>query len=136
MGGIRSTGLSASLAIAEHVADLLVTDGCEGAGQRRSAQPPTMPPLGEGQRRPSQIPERIAAEPAYGEILCHCEQVSAGELRDACRGPLGARTLGGLRRRTRAMNGRCQAFYCGAAVLGLLAEHSGLSVAELTGLSP
>ena len=135
VGGIRSTGLTASLAIAEHVADLLVADGCEGAGRRGSARPPTMPPLGEGQRRPSQDPERIAADPAYGEILCHCEQVSAGELRDACGGPLGARSPGGLRRRTRAMNGRCQSFFCGARVLAMLAEGSGRSVAELTGLT-
>ena len=134
VGGIRSTGLSASLAIAEHVADLLVADGCSGAGQRRNPHP-----------RPCQHWVRAAtpitgpgASPraSYGRILCHCEQVSAGELQDACGGPLGARNLGGLRRRTRAMNGRCQCFYCGATVLALLAEQSGLSVSELTGLEP
>jgi glycerol-3-phosphate dehydrogenase len=136
VGGIRSTGLTASMAIAEHVADLLVADGCSGAGRRRSPQPPAMPPLGERQERPSQDPVRIAENPSYGRILCHCELVSAGELHDACGGPLGARSLGGIRRRTRAMNGRCQAFYCGATVLSLLAELSGRSVAELTGLEP
>ena len=136
VGGIRSTGLSASMAIAEYVAELLVADGCAGAGRRRGAQPPAMPPLGEGQLRPSQDPVRIAENPLYGTILCHCELVSAGELHDACDGLLGARSLGGLRRRTRVMNGRCQAFYCGATVLALLAELSGRSVAELTGLAP
>ncbi len=136
VGGIRSTGLTASMAIAEHVAELLVADGCVEAGRLRGAEPPAMPPLGEGQQRPALDPVRIAENPSYGRILCHCEQVSAGELHDACRGPLGARSLGGLRRRTRAMNGRCQSFYCGASVLALLADLSGRSVAELTGLEP
>jgi glycerol-3-phosphate dehydrogenase len=48
--------------------------------------------------------------------VCLCERVTAGELRDALGGPVPARTLDGLRRRTRALNGRCQGFHCGAAV--------------------
>jgi glycerol-3-phosphate dehydrogenase len=84
-----------------------------------------MPPLGEAGLRPYQRADLIAADREYGTLVCHCERVSAGEIRDALRSPVPARTLDGLRRRTRALNGRCQGFYCGAEVRARL--ESGLS---------
>jgi glycerol-3-phosphate dehydrogenase len=124
VAGIRSTGLTASLGIAEHVAGLLGEAGlplkpraCVGQGE--GTEPPRMPFLGEGGTRPYQDAARIAADPAYGEIACHCEQVTRGEIRDALASDLPPAGLDGLRRRTRAMNGRCQAFYCGATVSGM-----------------
>ena len=123
VAGIRSTGLTASLGIAEHVAGLLGEAGLplkpRVAGERAA---PRMPYLGEAGRRPYQEAERIAADPAYGEIACHCERVTRGEIRDALAGDIPPASLDGLRRRTRAMNGRCQAFYCGAAVSALFGQ--------------
>jgi len=126
VAGIRSTGLTASLGIAEHVAGLLGEAGLplkprpgsqgEGIGQGEGAKPPRMPYLGEAGTRPCQDAARIAADPAYGQIACHCERVTRGEIRDALASDIPPASLDGLRRRTRAMNGRCQAFYCGAAV--------------------
>jgi glycerol-3-phosphate dehydrogenase len=75
-----------------------------------------MPNLGEAFTRPYQDADRIAADPAYGKIICFCERVTAGELRDACRSIIAPVSLDGLRRRTRVMNGRCQGFFCGAEV--------------------
>jgi glycerol-3-phosphate dehydrogenase len=121
-GGIRSTGLSASLGLAEHVAGLL-----EEAGLRlvprpgQAPAPPAMPYIGEAGMRPYQDAALIAADPAYGEIVCHCERVSRGEIRDALASPVPPADPGGLRRRTRAGNGRCQGFYCAAAVSRLMA---------------
>jgi len=132
VGGIRSTGLTASPAIAEHVAALLAGAGARWSGPPVDPAPPAMPPLGEAQVRPLRDPERIATDPAYGTALCHCEQVSRGEVRDACHGPLAATGLGGVRRRTRAMNGRCQGNWCGAEVVALVAEQTGTDPAELT----
>ena len=85
VAGIRSTGLTASLGIAEHVAGLLGEAGlrAEAARRRRAGAAPRMPYLGEAGRRPYQDAERIAADPAYGEIACHCERVTRGEIRDA-----------------------------------------------------
>ena len=77
-------------------------------------------------------PVAIAADPAYGTALCHCEQVSRGEVRDACHGEVPATGLGGVRRRTRAMNGRCQGFYCGAGVVALVAAETGVDPGVLT----
>ena len=89
-----------------------------------------MPNIGEAFPRPYQDPERIAADPAYGRIVCFCERVTAGEIRDAFASPIPPRDLSGLRRRTRAMNGRCQAFFCGAEIRALLDAHGELSAGE------
>jgi glycerol-3-phosphate dehydrogenase len=64
--------------------------------------------------------------------MCHCERVTAAEVAEACAGALPARDLDGIRRRTRALTGRCQGFYCAASVIGLAATGTGRSAAELT----
>jgi glycerol-3-phosphate dehydrogenase len=122
VGGIRSTGLSASMAIAEHVRSEL---GVAGLVLRpKEGDPPAvdLPYIGEQDPRPYAQTERIAADADYGRIVCFCERVSRGEIRDALAGPLPAVDLDGLRRRTRALMGRCQGFFCGAEVAALLAE--------------
>ena len=62
----------------------------------------------------------IAQDSAYGRVVCFCERVTEGEIRDALRSPLPPADISGLRRRTRATGGRCQGFFCGAAVGALL----------------
>ena len=119
MAGIRSTGLSASLGIAEYVTGLLADAGLRLAG-RPEPDPPVMPYIGQAGTRPYQDAARIAADPEYGRIVCHCERVTRGEIRDALAGPLPPADIDGLRRRTRVLNGRCQGFYCAAAVTELL----------------
>jgi glycerol-3-phosphate dehydrogenase len=79
-----------------------------------------MPALGEAGPRPYRRDDLVSGDPAYGRIICHCERVSMGELRDALVSTVPARSVDGLRRRTRAMNGRCQGFHCGAAVRATL----------------
>ncbi|MEU0005358.1 FAD-dependent oxidoreductase [Streptomyces sp. NPDC006314] len=115
VGGIRSTGLTASLAIAAHVTGLLADAGLD-PGPVKELEPVTMPHLGAALPRPCEQPERVAADPEYGTLVCHCERVSRGEIRDALASTVPPRTLEGLRRRTRARAGRCQGFHCGAAV--------------------
>jgi glycerol-3-phosphate dehydrogenase len=119
-GGIRSTGLSASLGIAEHVTGLLAAAGLPLAG-RPEPDPPVMPYIGQAGTRPYEDAARIAADPDYGRIVCHCERVTRGEIRDALASPLPPADVDGLRRRTRVLNGRCQGFYCAATVAGLFA---------------
>ncbi|MGW0732072.1 FAD-dependent oxidoreductase [Streptomyces sp. NPDC002851] len=115
VGGIRSTGLTASMGIAAYVVELLGEAGLklDAAGE---LAPVRMPNLGEAFPRPYQRADLIAADPAYGRIVCHCERVTQGEIRDALTAPVPPATLDGLRRRTRARAGRCQGFACGAAV--------------------
>ena len=115
VGGIRSTGLTSSLALSEYVRDLLVEGGL-ALREVRGPQIPVMPNLGDAFPRPFERGDLIAADPAYGRIECFCERVTAGEIRDALAGDIPARSWEGLRRRTRAMNGRCQGFFCRAGI--------------------
>ena len=120
VGGIRSTGLTSAMAIAELVRDQLADGGLELHPRDDLPEPPRMPNLGEAFLRPFRDTERIANDPAYGEVVCFCERVTAGEIRDTFRSPIPPSDLNGLRRRTRAMNGRCQGFYCGAEIQAML----------------
>ncbi|MFE3824308.1 FAD-dependent oxidoreductase [Streptomyces sp. NPDC059092] len=121
VGGIRSTGLTASLAIAEHVRGVLAGAGLALEPRADLPEPPVMPNLGEAFTRPYQDTALIAEDAAYGRVVCFCERVTEGEIRDAFLSPLPPAGLDGLRRRTRVMNGRCQGFYCGARTEALLA---------------
>jgi glycerol-3-phosphate dehydrogenase len=123
VAGIRSTGLSASLAIAEHVRDELAAGGLALEPRPERELPAVrMPNLGERAPRPFAEPERIVADPEYGRIVCFCERVTRGEVRDALASPVPPADLDGLRRRTRALMGRCQGFFCGAELAALLEE--------------
>ena len=135
VGGIRSTGLTASMAIAEHVVAGL-RDGGLALARRTAFHEIRMPSIGETQVRPYQDAARIAANPDYGCIVCHCERVTRGEILDTASSAIPARTLDGLRRRTRAGLGRCQGFYCLAEVARLLAGASGRTVSAVVGVEP
>ena len=120
-GGIRSTGLSAAMAIAEHVRDGL---GLGELEPRAGLPELRMPNIGESFARPFALAERIDEDPDYGRVVCFCERVTRGEIRDAFESPIPPCDLDGLRRRTRAHLGRCQGFFCGARLEALLAESS------------
>lgn len=120
LGGIRSTGLTASMALAEHARVLLGDAGLTLEPRDDLPGPPRMPNVGEARPRPYLSGDQIAADPEYGTIVCFCVRVSRGEIRDALASPVPPRDLDGLRRRTRAGMGRCQGFYCGAEVGALM----------------
>jgi glycerol-3-phosphate dehydrogenase len=114
VAGIRSTGLSAALGLGEWAAE----NGSRMLGESRPAPPdddlywPVMPNLSASSPRPYEQPGRSA-------IVCHCEWVTETEICAALDAPIAPGTLGGLKRRTRAMMGRCQGFGCTAAVQSL-----------------
>ncbi len=124
-GCIRSTGLTSSLAVGEHVVALMRAAGLDAEPRVSLPPPPRVPNIGEAGTRPYADAERITRDPAYGEIVCFCERVTAGEIRDALHSTIPARDLGGIRRRTRAGNGRCQGFFCGASVRAELEREIG-----------
>jgi glycerol-3-phosphate dehydrogenase len=125
IGGIRSTGLTASMALAEHAGALLSTAGLVLEPRTSLPSPPRMPNIGEAFPRPYEREDLIAADPEYGAIVCFCERVTRGEIRDALASAIPPTDLDGLRRRTRAAMGRCQGFYCGAEVSGMLGVSDG-----------
>ena len=115
VGGIRSTGLSSSLGIAEYVLELL-SETEINLEKKDDFKTVKMPYIGQAEKRPYESEELIESNSDYGKIVCHCERVTLGEIKDAIHSPVPAKTLEGLRRRTRAMQGRCQGFYCSADV--------------------
>jgi len=104
VGGIRSTGLSAALGIARHVAGLNAGVGFAGA--------PIAKPICPVPDRLSNYHPRDWESPDHGGIVCHCELVTKREILAALSGPMAPTTLQGLKRRTRVCMGRCQGFYC------------------------
>ncbi|MEO3428577.1 NAD(P)/FAD-dependent oxidoreductase [Pelagibius sp. CAU 1746] len=110
VGGIRSTGLSSALGLAREVHRLLVSFGDSYTPPQEAAWPRA--------GVLTDYAERAWARPDNGGIVCHCELVTRREIEAALDGPLAARSLAGLKRRTRATMGRCQGFYC----LGALSQ--------------
>jgi len=124
LGGIRSTGISGAMGIAEYGVELLSGAGLE-LKLKDEFKKVKLPSIGEAGIRPHQDAAMIARNAAYAEIVCHCERVSRGELMDAMLAPIPATSLDALRRRTRASQGRCQGFNCHAALVKTL-ESGGL----------
>lgn len=115
-GAIRSTGLTSAPAVAEYICELLAGAGEDITTRDDLPDPPRMPRLGEHQLRPYADDTKITADPEYGHVVCFCERATRGEIRDAIASTIPPAGISGLRRRTRAMNGRCQGFFCGAEV--------------------
>ena len=128
--GIESPGLTSSPAIGEFIGNLLrdrlsLTEKENWIGTRKDILDPKKLSIEERN-------ELIKKEPAYGQIICRCESVTEGEILDAIRRPLGARSLDGVKRRTRAGMGRCQAGFCSPRVMDILSRELGLPLTEIT----
>lgn len=106
LGGIRSTGLSAALGLAQHALKLHGSFGL----------PVPAPVAAPGVSLPNltECRERDWQRPDHGEIVCHCELVTRREIEATFDSAVPPGDFGGLRRRTRAGMGRCQGFYCNA----------------------
>lgn len=74
----------------------------------------------------------IKEHPEYGNIICRCEMISEGEIMDAIHRPLGARSLDGVKRRTRAGMGRCQAGFCSPRTMEILEREVPMSMFDIT----
>ena len=128
--GIESPGLTASPAIGVMVAGIVreilqLEENPSFDGTRKGILKPQALPVEE--RR-----QLIRDNPAYGNIICRCEMVTEGEIIDAVTRPLGAKSLDGVKRRTRAGMGRCQAGFCSPRVMEILARECGKDISDIT----
>ena len=127
--GIESPGLTSAPAIGEYLAGLI--------GDKLSLEGnPNFDPIRKGvpklkEMEPERRAEMIRQNPAYGQIICRCEEVSQGEILDAIHGILGAKTLDGVKRRTRAGMGRCQSGFCSPRVMDLLARERSMDLTQV-----
>ena len=127
--GIESPGLSSAPAIGTMAAELVAKKLCL---IKRTDFVPTRKGILDPRKLSFEARQALVREnPSYGRIICRCEQISEGEILDAIRRPLGARSLDGVKRRTRAGMGRCQGGFCGPKVMELLTEN-GIAWEDLT----
>ena len=128
--GIESPGLSSAPAIGVMVADILKElMGLEKKEKFISTRKGVLNP------EHLSVEERnalIKENPAYGNIICRCEMITEGEIVDAIRRPLGAKSLDAVKRRTRAGMGRCQAGFCSPRTMEILARELGVDMSEIT----
>jgi glycerol-3-phosphate dehydrogenase len=134
--GIRSTGLSSALAVAREVVRGLLEAGEPLASSESPLRPRPRRSWAPGLPRPCTRPELVSADPSYGRVVCLCELVSEGEIREALRAPIPATTLDAVKKRTWATAGRCQGFYCTAAVLQLMSRELRVPLTALTKAGP
>ena len=128
--GIESPGLTSSPAIGEMVADILkekmdLKEKENFIATRKGVLNPNT--LSKEERI-----QLIKEKPEYGNIICRCEMITEGEIIDAIRRPLGAKSLDGVKRRTRAGMGRCQAGFCSPRTMEILARECHKSMFEIT----
>lgn len=124
MAGIESPGVTAAPAIARDIAVQAAEKygfPLNGGFQPLRRRPKPFREMDQEEREAA-----IAADPDYGRLICRCEQVTRAEVLQAIRGPVGARSVSGVKMRTRAGMGRCQGGFCGAEVVWMLSEELGI----------
>ncbi len=127
--GICSPGLTSAPAIAEEIARMVGQAGLDTA-VRPDANPIRKPIAEFRHMDAQQRREAIARNPLYGRVICRCETITEAEIVEAIR--RGARSLDGVKRRTRAGMGRCQGGFCGPRVMEILSRELGVSMDKLT----
>jgi glycerol-3-phosphate dehydrogenase len=129
VAGIKSPGLSSAPAIAEYVIDLLRKAGC--CLEEKDDFNPIRKQLRFSELNESEQRELIKHDPRYGRVICRCENITEGEIVDAIKRSVGARTVDGVKKRCRPGMGRCQGGFCGPRVQEILARELGKDMSEI-----
>lgn len=125
VAGIESPGLSSSPAIAVYAVDLAKNAGL--ALDKKAEFKNRKPVVRINELPIEQQNEKIKENSTYGKIVCRCETITEGEIVDAINRPAGARTVDGVKRRTRAGMGRCQGGFCMPKVVEIIARELKIS---------
>lgn len=129
VAGIESPGLASAPAIAEYVCENVMKEKfiySDKAEYKKRIPQVILSRLSEDEKN-----LLVKENPDYGQIVCRCEQVSRGEIIDAIRRPVGAKTVKGVKKRVRPGMGRCQGGFCEPYVVDILAAELGISPLEV-----
>lgn len=129
VAGIESPGLTSAPAIGEYVAQMVMD---MAPAPVKDDFVPTREAIPNPQEMT--LEERkafLAQNPSYANIICRCESISEGEILEAIHRPVGATTLDGVKRRTRAGMGRCQGGFCSPKVTAILARELNVAPEEI-----
>ena len=135
MVGIESPGLASSPAVADYAIEKLAGMGV--AFEKREDYNPFRTADGHKKKPFRELSdeekiERCKEDPSYGKIICRCETVTEGDILDAIRRPIPARTIDMVKMRTRAGMGRCQGGFCSPRVAELISVELGIPLDEIT----
>ena len=135
LAGIESPGLTASPAIAAMAVDLL-RDAGEKLVEKRDWNPerPARPRFRH--LAPDQQAELVRQDPAYGRIICRCENVTEGEILAELRGPIPVTHYDAVKRRTWLGTGRCQGGFDMPRLTAILSRELAKSPLEVTKKGP
>lgn len=133
---IESPGLTSAPAIGRMVAGIV--SGLLGDPPRKGELVAPPEPIPDVARLPRDAwAALVARRPDYGRVVCRCRTVTEGQVVDAIRRPLGARSVDGVKRRVEAGMGRCQGGFCAPKVMELLArELDGVELGDVTKAGP
>lgn len=135
LAGIESPGYASAPAIAEYVVEQMGEAGLALAPKKNwTAQRPRIPRFRDLTHK--QRAELVSHKPAYGRIVCRCEDVTEGEILDAIHSPIPARTYDAIKRRTWLGTGRCQGSFDYPRTMEILARELGISMTEVTKKGP
>ena len=129
--GIKSPGLASSPAIGRYMIGLLKENGValpEKSGQYDMTRKTVHFRYMSNEERA----ELVAKDPAYGRIVCRCEGVTEGEIRDAIKSPIPPKSLDAIKRRAGTGMGRCQGGFCGPRIVQMLLARQGEAVSPLS----
>eukprot|EP00826_Nyctotherus_ovalis_P009716 TRINITY_DN1256_c0_g1_i10.p1 TRINITY_DN1256_c0_g1~~TRINITY_DN1256_c0_g1_i10.p1 ORF type:complete len:485 (+),score=-51.64 TRINITY_DN1256_c0_g1_i10:1024-2478(+) len=123
--GIESPGLTSAPAISSYLAKQIAKK--LDATQNKNFNPNRKPLTKFANLSNEERAKVIACNPDYAKIVCRCEKVSEAEIRQCIKRPVGARSLDGIKRRTRAGMGECQAGFCTNRLVEILCEELNIS---------
>lgn len=123
---IESPGLASAPAIAKYIIEKILAKDME-LKEKENYDLTREAPVVLSECTPEERNEYIKKNPAYGRIVCRCEQVSEGEIVDCIHAVCGARTVKAVKKRVRPGMGRCQGGFCEPRVVGILARELGIS---------
>ncbi len=126
---IGQPGVTAAPAVSDYVIGLLTREGFalnlkKSFQGKRKAWPVFSEATLEEKGR------LIQSNSTYGRLICRCEQVTEGEIREAIR--RGADTLDAIKHLTRAGMGRCQGGECEITISNLLVRQRGIPADRVT----
>lgn len=128
--GIESPGIASAPAIGKMVADIVAK--ATGAARKENFVATRTGILDPKKLTKDEYTALIKEKPEYGNIICRCERITEGEIMDAINRPVGAKTLDGVKRRTRAAMGRCQGGFCSPRTMEIIARERGINYADVT----
>lgn len=76
--------------------------------------------------------QKINENLLYAHVVCRCEKIAEAEIVESIQRPLGAKTVNGVKLRTRAGMGRCQSGFCLPGILAILAREKNVPEESIT----